>query len=114
MYLSVNKLSLVFVAKRIGHDLVIFNGKQYYTGVKLHKKHKKRNYKKIFSFIHKFIIMRTFHDKLKSHRPGVLWDIGKQYTPRCNAAERSVTTGAILLPLGIPIEKLDKKIENHS
>ena len=26
----------------------------------------------------------------------LLWDIGKQYSPRCDAAERSVPSGAIL------------------
>ena len=27
----------------------------------------------------------------------LLWDIGKQNSPRCDAAERGVTSGAILL-----------------
>ena len=29
-------------------------------------------------------------------RASLLWDIGKQYSPRCDAAERGVPSGAIL------------------
>ena len=46
------------------------------------------------------------------HRlPSLLWDIGKQYSPRCDAAERGVPSGAILFAQRNFIEKLDKKIK---
>ena len=38
-----------------------------------------------------------------------LWDIGKQNSPRCDAAERGVPSGAILFASRNFIEKLDKK-----
>ena len=35
--------------------------------------------------------------QINSYKPGVpLWDIGKQYSPRCDAAERGVPSGTIL------------------
>ena len=37
-----------------------------------------------------------------------LWDIGKQYSPRCDAAERGVPSGAILFAQSNFIEKLNK------
>ena len=40
---------------------------------------------------------------------GHLWDIGKQHSPRCDAAERGVPSGAILFALRNFIEKSDKK-----
>ena len=36
----------------------------------------------------------------------LLWDIGKQNSPRCDAAERGVSSGAILFAWRIFIEKL--------
>ena len=36
----------------------------------------------------------------------LLWDIGKQNSPRCDAAERGVPSGAILFAWRIFIEKL--------
>ena len=39
----------------------------------------------------------------------LLWDIGKQNSPRCDAAERGVPSGAILFAQRNFIEKLDKK-----
>ena len=39
----------------------------------------------------------------------LLWDIGKQYSPRCDAAERGVPSGAVLFAQRNFIEKLDKK-----
>ena len=38
----------------------------------------------------------------------LLWDIGKQNSPRCEAAERGVPSGAILFAERIFIEKLNK------
>ena len=38
----------------------------------------------------------------------LLWDIGKQYSPRCDAAECGVPSGAILFAERIFIEKLNK------
>ena len=38
----------------------------------------------------------------------LLWDIGKQNSPRCDAAERGVPSGAILFANIIFIEKLNK------
>ena len=38
----------------------------------------------------------------------LLWDIGKQHSPRCDAAERGVTSGAILFAYRIFIEKFNK------
>ena len=38
----------------------------------------------------------------------LLWDIGKQNSPRCDAAERDVPSGAILFAWKIFIEKLNK------
>ena len=35
----------------------------------------------------------------------LLWDIGKQNSPRCDAAERGVPSGAILFPQRKFIEK---------
>ena len=43
-----------------------------------------------------------------------MWDIGKQNSPRCDAAERGVPSGAILFAYRIFIEKLKKKNKNHS
>ena len=37
-----------------------------------------------------------------------LWDIGKQYSPRCDAAERGVPSGAILFAKRNIIEKWNK------
>ena len=37
-----------------------------------------------------------------------LWDIGKQNSPRCDAAKRGVPSGAILIAEIIFIEKLNK------
>ena len=39
----------------------------------------------------------------------LFWDIGKQYSPRCDAAERGVPSGAILFEQRNFIEKLDRK-----
>ena len=39
----------------------------------------------------------------------LLWDIGKQNSPRCDAAERGVPSGAILFAQRNFIEKSDKK-----
>ena len=41
----------------------------------------------------------------------LLWDIGKQNSPRCDAAERGVPSGAILFAQRNFIEKRDKKIK---
>ena len=41
----------------------------------------------------------------------LLWDIGKQNIPRCDAAERGVPSGAILFAQRNFIEKSDKKIK---
>ena len=38
----------------------------------------------------------------------LLWDIGKQNSPRCDAAERGVPSGAILFANRIFVEKLNK------
>ena len=38
----------------------------------------------------------------------VLWDIGKQNSPICDAAERGVPSGAILFAYKIFIENLNK------
>ena len=38
----------------------------------------------------------------------LLWDIGKQNSPRCDAAERGVPSGAILFAERILIQKLNK------
>ena len=38
----------------------------------------------------------------------LLWDIGKQNSPRCDAAERDGPSGAILFAWKIFIEKLNK------
>ena len=38
----------------------------------------------------------------------LLWDIGKQYSPRFDAAERDVPSEAILFAKGNFIEKLNK------
>ena len=38
----------------------------------------------------------------------LLWDIGKRYSPRCDAAERGVPSGAILFASRIFIEKLNE------
>ena len=40
-----------------------------------------------------------------------LWAIGKQHSPRCDAAERGVPSGAILFARRNFIEKSDKKIK---
>ena len=38
----------------------------------------------------------------------LLWDIGKQHSPRCDAAERGVPPATILFAKRIFIEKLNK------
>ena len=38
----------------------------------------------------------------------LLWDIGKQHSPRCDAAERGVPSGAILFAYRNFIKKLNK------
>ena len=38
----------------------------------------------------------------------ILWDIGKQHSPRCDATERGVPSGAILFAWKSFIEKLNK------
>ena len=38
----------------------------------------------------------------------LLWDIGKQNSPRCDAAERGLPSEAILFAYRIFIEKLNK------
>ena len=43
----------------------------------------------------------------------ILWDIGKQHSPRCDAAERGVPSGAILFAQRNFIEKSEKN-ENYS
>ena len=43
----------------------------------------------------------------------LLWDIGKQYSPRCDAAERGVPSGAILFAQRISW-KNEIKNKNHS
>ena len=56
-------------------------------------------------FICKFSsLMNLTHISLASF----LWDIGKQYSPRCDAAERGVPSGAILFAWRNFIEKWDK------
>ena len=42
-----------------------------------------------------------------------LWDIGKQYSPRCDAAERGVPSGAILFAYRNFIEKWIKILKSH-
>ena len=41
----------------------------------------------------------------------LLWDIGKQNSPRCDAAECGVPSGAILFAERIFIEKNDKNLK---
>ena len=41
----------------------------------------------------------------------LLWDIGKQYSPRCDAAESGVPSGAILFAKRIFIKNLFKKMK---
>ena len=48
-----------------------------------------------------FIFLLLTHLSLVS----LLWDIGKQYSPRCDAAERGVPSGAILFAQTNFIEK---------
>ena len=45
-----------------------------------------------------FVVMKLIYKYFNSYKPGILflWDIGKQYSPRCDAAERGVPSGAIL------------------
>ena len=43
----------------------------------------------------------------------LLWDIGKQYSPRCDAAERGVPSGAILFAYRNFIEKWIKSLKAH-
>ena len=43
----------------------------------------------------------------------LLWDIGKQYSPRCDAAERGVPSGAILFAYRNFIEKWNKILKSH-
>ena len=42
----------------------------------------------------------------------LLWDIGRQYSPRCDAAERSIPSGAILFPYRNFVEKRNKIIKS--
>ena len=42
----------------------------------------------------------------------LLWDMGKQHSPRCDAAERGVPSRAILFALRIFIEKLNKVLKS--
>ena len=39
----------------------------------------------------------------------LLWDIGKQDSPRCEAAERGIPSGAVLFAQRNFIEKCDKR-----
>ena len=50
------------------------------------------------------ILPRLTHLSLAS----LLWDIGKQYSPRCDAEERGVPSGAILFAYRNFIEKWNK------
>ena len=43
----------------------------------------------------------------------LLWDIGKQYSPRCDAAEPGVPSGAILFAYRNIIEKWNKILKSH-
>ena len=43
----------------------------------------------------------------------ILWDIGKQYIPRCDAAECGVPSGAILFAYRNLIEKWNKILKSH-
>ena len=43
----------------------------------------------------------------------LLWDIGKQNSPRCDAAERGVPSGAILFAYRNFIEKWSKILKSH-
>ena len=53
-----------------------------------------------------FVISKYLTHSLASF----LWDIGKQYSPRCDAAERGVPSGAILLDL---LEKWNENTKSH-
>ena len=53
---------------------------------------------------HHLDILKLTHLSLASF----LWDICKQYSPRCDAAERGVPSGAILFAQRKVIEKWDK------
>ena len=44
----------------------------------------------------------------------ILWDIGKQHSPGCEAAERGVPSGAILFAYRKFLKKKGIKIQNHS
>ena len=46
-----------------------------------------------------------------SFMPGVQWDIGKRYSPRCDAAECSVPSGAILFAKRIFIKNLFENLK---
>ena len=43
----------------------------------------------------------------------LLWDIGKQNSPRCDAAKRGVPSGAILFAWRNFIENLNKSLKSH-
>ena len=43
----------------------------------------------------------------------LLWDIGKQNSPRCDAAERGVPSGAILFAERKIVEKWNKILKSH-
>ena len=43
----------------------------------------------------------------------LLWDIGKQYSPRCDASECGVLSGAILFAYRNFVEKWNKILKSH-
>ena len=51
-----------------------------------------------------FYVVKLTHLSLAS----LLWDIGKQHSPRCDASESGVPSGAILFAYKIFIEKWNK------
>ena len=51
---------------------------------------------KFITFVHELLDISMDMELTHLRLVSLLWDIGKQHSPRCDAAERGVPSGAIL------------------
>ena len=68
--------------------------------------HKENCQGEIVSFVFDEISLLACYKLTHSSLASLLWDIGKQNSPRCDAAERGVPSGAILFAQRNFIEKM--------
>ena len=82
----------------------------------------KHVFKNIFVFIrHAYTVSKKVFEQFQSSNcflthlrlASLLWDIGRQHSPRCDAAERGVPSGAILFAYRIFIKKWNKILKSH-